>query len=108
MYHILNTRPGGSYQKPPLNAMAIGPFHSFSQGGPALRVGLSGGGLGVWWVRRRVVSAMRKSSTKSCRPTSMGMTVGGAFRYGGITGSGESSGIRGGQGAGRTMPLYNV
>jgi hypothetical protein len=58
----------------------------------------------AWKVRVRSVRAMRKSSTKNWRPTSMGMTAGGRSRYGRGIGSREYV-RRGGHGDGRRMPL---
>ena len=51
--------------------------------------------------RRATVSSIRKSSTNSCRPTSIGMTAGGSTRYGGVTGSSGRLRRRGGHGIGQ-------
>ena len=49
---------------------------------------------------------MRKSSTKSWRPRSIGMTAGGLSRYGTRIGASEAGSIpRGGHSSGRRIPL---
>jgi hypothetical protein len=52
-----------------------------------------------------VVDSIRKSSTKSWRPTSMGITAGGFLRYAGVTGSAGGASRTGGHWGGRTTPL---
>src|SRR5437016_5496707 len=108
MYHILKRRSFGSYQTPSLKTIAMPPCPFRSHGLSGRTSGLSAWGDGVWNTRRSVVSAMRKSSTKSCRPTSVGMTAGGVFRYGGVTGWRGISTSFGGQGEDSLMPLYSV
>src|SRR5436190_10885377 len=51
---------------------------------------------------------MRKSSTNSWRPRSIGMTDGGSTRYGGVIALSGRLRSRGGHGSASVMPLYSV
>src|SRR5438876_1742979 len=104
MYHILNSRSLGSYHTPSLKTIAMGE-PDFSHGFSGRKTGLSLCACGRWNVRRSVVCSIKKSSTKSCRPRSIGITGGGDLRYGGNTGSAGTSLSFGGQGEESLMPL---
>ena len=62
--------------------------------------------VALWWVRFNDDSSIRKSSTKSCRPRSIGTNRGLATRYGTGNGSEPATIPVGGQVSGREIPLY--
>ena len=63
---------------------------------------------GKWKVRSSEDRSTRKSSTASCRPPSIGLTSGGRSSHGNRMGSRDRPSRAGGQGSGRTMPLYRA
>jgi len=104
MYHMRNRRADGSHHTPSLNTMAADALPCRSQGLSGLSTSRAADGSGRWNARWRVVSWMRKSSTNNCRPTSIGITSGGRWRYGADGGS-RVKGSTGGHRAGRRIPL---
>ncbi len=76
-YHSLKIFSAGSHQSPPLlgtaaalrGALISNSVSGFSTGLPAYLTG-------VWKTRFRPLVSTRKSSTNSCRPTSIGTTAG--------------------------------